>query len=143
MAARAARKLVLSATLDSNVYVSALQFGGAGVWLLWLARAGKIRLDTSDAILDETTGVLRDKFGWEGYRLHFAKLQLQNVVNRVQPTRTIEVAEDPDDNRILECAAEAGSDLIVTNDRDLLRLGSHEGRPIVRAAHFLSSYGPR
>ncbi len=92
---------------------------------------------------DEPIGVLHDKFGWDGYRLHFARLQIQKVTNRVQPTRTIDVAEDPDDNRILECAAEAGSDLIITNDQDLLRLGSHEGRPIIRAADFLNSYGPK
>jgi putative PIN family toxin of toxin-antitoxin system len=108
-----------------------------------MARTGKIRSDTSEAIMDETIGVLRDKFGWDGYSLHFARLQLQKVTNRVQPTRTIEVAADPDDNRVLECAVEAGSDLIVTNDQDLLRLGSHEGRPIICAADFLISYGPR
>jgi hypothetical protein len=53
--------LVLSATLNTNVFVSALQFGGAGAWLVWLARTGNVRLDTSDAISDETIGVLRDK----------------------------------------------------------------------------------
>lgn len=128
---------MVSATLDTNVYVSALQFGGIAARLMEMARAGKMRLDASDAILDETIGVLRDKFGWEGYALHFARLQLQRVTSRVKPTRMIEVADDPDDNRILECASEAGSDFIVTNDEDLLRLGDHEGTPIVRAADFL------
>jgi hypothetical protein len=31
-----------------------------------MARAGMIRFDTSDAILDESIGVLRDKFHWDG-----------------------------------------------------------------------------
>jgi uncharacterized protein len=33
------------------------------------------------------------------------------------------VKEDPDDDRILECAAEAKSDFIVSEDKHLLRLG--------------------
>lgn len=67
---------MIRATLDSNIYVSALQFYGLGVRLLEIARAGGIRIDTSDPILDETIGVLRDKFGWAGYRLHFARAAL-------------------------------------------------------------------
>jgi hypothetical protein len=52
---------VLSATLDSNTYISALNFGGTPLEVLNLARAGFIGLDVSDAILDEFAGVLRDK----------------------------------------------------------------------------------
>jgi hypothetical protein len=50
---------VLSATLDSNTYISALNFGGAPLQVLNLARPGFIRLDVSDAILEEFAGVLR------------------------------------------------------------------------------------
>jgi putative PIN family toxin of toxin-antitoxin system len=126
---------VKSATLDSNIYITALQFRDAR--LLGMARSGLLRIDTSDAILDETIGVLRDKFGWEGYRLHFARLELLKFVNRVQPNETISVAGDPDDNRILECAVVAGSDFIVTHDKDLLRLREYQGIEIVRLADFL------
>jgi hypothetical protein len=58
--AACAAPLVISATLDSNIYVSALQFSGVGVRLLEIARTGLIRIDISDAILDETIGVLSD-----------------------------------------------------------------------------------
>jgi hypothetical protein len=54
---------VRSATLDTNEYISALQYGGAGARLLGMARAGMIRIDVSDAIVDELVGVLRDKSG--------------------------------------------------------------------------------
>lgn len=36
------------------------------------------------------------------------------------------VTEDPADNRILECAVTAGSDYIVTGDKDLPRLGTYD-----------------
>lgn len=128
---------MIGVTLDSNVYISALEFHGIGAQLLLMARAGAIRIDTSAAILTETLGVLRDKFGWEGYRLRFAQGALRKLTRVVEPTSTIEVADDADDNRILECALEAGSDFIVTEDKDLLRLGSYQGTPIIRTTDFL------
>jgi putative PIN family toxin of toxin-antitoxin system len=132
---------VLRVTLDTNVYVSALEFGGVGARLLGMARAGKIRIDVSDAILDELVGVLRDDFAWEAYRLHFAREQLAKLGNLVAPKKPIDaVKEDPDDNRILECAVEAGSAFIVTSDRDLLRLSEYGNVRIVTASQLLEKY---
>jgi predicted nucleic acid-binding protein len=54
------------------------------------------------------------------------------------PKQTLDVVkEDEPDNRILECAAEAGSNFIISADNDLLRLGSYGGAPIMRVADFL------
>jgi predicted nucleic acid-binding protein len=78
--------------------------------------------------------VLRDKYGWEGYRLHFARLELRKLANVVVPTQTLSITDDPDDNRILECAVAAGSDVIITYDSDLLRLSEYGGIKIIRAA---------
>ena len=49
---------MLRVTLDTNIYVSALEFGGVGARLLGMARAGMIGIDVSDAILDELVTVL-------------------------------------------------------------------------------------
>ena len=129
---------VISATLDSNIYISALEFRGAGLRLWSRAQAGTIRIDTTDAILDETVGVLRDKFRCAGYRLHFARLELLKLTNRVEPKQTLAVGDDPDDDRILECAVTAASDYIVTHDDDLLRLGGYAGIKIVKVADILT-----
>lgn len=128
---------MIRATLDSNICVSALQFFGVGVRLLELARARSIRIDTSHAILDETVGVLRDKFGWAAYRLHFARASVLKYANLVTPAQTIKVADDPDDDKIIECAIAAGSDFIVTYDKDLLRLDAYRGIKIVPPVNFL------
>ena len=45
--------------------------------------------------------------------------------------------EDPPDNRILECAVSAGSDFIVTGDKDVLRLGSYDSIRIITVSDFL------
>ncbi len=45
--------------------------------------------------------------------------------------------DDPDDNRILECASAAGSDYIVSGDKDLLRLGTYDSMRILNVSDFL------
>jgi predicted nucleic acid-binding protein len=56
----------------------------------------------------------------------------------VHPSQVIDaVPDDPDDNRILECATAAQSNYIVTGDKDLLRLGSYGGIEIIQVAEFL------
>ena len=125
------------ATLDTNVYISALNFRGRPTKLLGMARAGTLRIDISDHIMAEIVRVLREDFAWDGYRLHFMKETLLKIANRVTPTRRVKVVDDPDDDRIIECALAAGSDCIVTNDKALLRVGSYEGIEIVSVADFL------
>jgi predicted nucleic acid-binding protein len=53
------------------------------------------------------------------------------------------VNEDPDDNRILECAITAASEYVVTEDKDLLRLKEFEGIRIQRPSDFLQANLPR
>lgn len=52
----------------------------------------------------------------------------------VQPsTRLHVIAEDPEDDRVLECAVEGRADAIVTGDRHLLKLGTFRRISILRA----------
>ena len=78
---------MISATLDTSVYIRALHFGGPATVILGHARAGRIRIDISDAILTETVRVLRDKFQWHGYMLLDARGKLLALSNHVSPDR--------------------------------------------------------
>ena len=130
---------MISATLDTSVYIRALHFGGPATIIIGHARAGSIRIDISDAIVAETNRVLRDKFQWDGYSLQDARQKLLALGNRVSPTETLHVIkEDPDDDRILECAAAARSDFIVSEDKDLLRLGQFGNTRIVSVRDFIN-----
>ena len=82
-------------------------------------------------------GVLRDRFGWEAYRLHAIRAALLKFANRVAPTQSLHKADDPDDDRAIECAVTAGSDFILTHNTDLLRIEQYGGIKIVQAADFL------
>ena len=136
---------VISATLDTSVYIRALHFGGPATLIIGHARAGSIRIDISDAIVAETNRVLRDKFQWDGYSLQDAREKLLTLGNHVFPTETMRaIKEDPDDDRILECAAAAKSDFIVSEDKDLLRLGQFGNARIVSVRDFINmGFAPR
>jgi hypothetical protein len=53
---------VLIVTADSNIYISAIMFGGRPLQLLEMAIAREIQLVIPDAILHEVLEVLREKF---------------------------------------------------------------------------------
>jgi uncharacterized protein len=132
--------VVVAVTVDTSFYVGAFNSRGFGSRLLAMARIGEIRIDTSELILAETIRVLREKFGWDGYRLNDLHQNLALFTNCVTPQRALDIVkEDPSDNRILECAVEAGSQYIVTWDKDLLRLGEYEGIKIMTPVRFFES----
>jgi uncharacterized protein len=124
---------------DTNVLVSAIQFGGKPKQLLDLASDGHIDLAISDAILEETLRILRDKFHHAPDELREADQQLRVIARAVTPTENINVVvADPSDDRILECAVAADAEAIVSGDRHLLALGNFRGMPIQRVAEFLA-----
>ena len=131
---------MLGVTADTNVYVSALAFGGKPLQILEIAAQGLIRLSISDAILQETIRVLGGKFRWEEAALREVDALLRSIAEVVAPTQAVDVVKsDPPDNRVLECAAEAKSDYIVSGDRDLLKLGHFGHTPIVRVQDLLKA----
>lgn len=123
---------------DTNILVSALQFGGKPKQLLDLAVDGQIELAISEAIIAETLRVLRVKFDRTPEWLAEAEGQLRVIARVVEPTETITAIEaDPTDDRILECAVEARAEVVVSGDTHLLNLETFRGRPIQRVAEFL------
>jgi uncharacterized protein len=127
----------MRATLDTNVFVSALVFGGLLGQILDLHTDEAFTLCSSPAIMNELKQVLVERFEWEEYD---ADTTLEAIFSRaeiVEPTMSITASPDPDDNRILECAVASKSDSIVTGDDDLLRLNPFQGIQIVKPRDFL------
>lgn len=95
-------------------------------------------MDISEPILAEALRALRDKFHWEEEKLLEAEVLISGFTHRAAPTQTLDVVkEDPPDNRILECAVAAQSDVIVSGDGDLLRLRQYGAIPIMKVSDFL------
>ena len=129
----------MSAVFDTNVWVSAFQFGGRAAELVQLAKDGEIEVFLSQAILDETLRVLREKFEWQPYEIHALRHRLLKTCKLVEPTVRLSVLGDEPDNRILECAQEAASQFIITEDKAMLRLKEHAGAKIVRVSEFIAA----
>jgi putative PIN family toxin of toxin-antitoxin system len=129
----------MRATLDTNVLVSALEFGGIPGQLLDLNTDEAFTLCTSPAIIAELTRVLAERFEWAEDDIHANLTPIVSRAHVVEPTAEATASPDPDDNRILECAVESRSDVIVTGDDHLLRLGTFEGIPIVTPRDFYES----
>jgi putative PIN family toxin of toxin-antitoxin system len=125
---------------DSNVFVSALVYGGKPLEVLEMGLEREIHLLTSPAILEETLGVLRDKFGYTPQQLEESKLRVEAACySIVRPSVKLDVVkDDPDDNKVLELAVQMANSVIVSGDKHLLKLGEFQGVKIRRPADFLA-----
>ncbi|MCY4583659.1 MAG: putative toxin-antitoxin system toxin component, PIN family [Chloroflexi bacterium] len=126
--------------LDTNVIVSALNFPGNERLVLELGMRGRFELYLSPFILQEVAGVLVRKFGWDAERSSQAQRSLTSAATVIEPPRLAEaIGGGHADNRVLDCAAAASADYLVTGDRrHLLPMGVHGGARIVNAPRFLS-----
>jgi putative PIN family toxin of toxin-antitoxin system len=118
-----------------------IQFGGKPKELLDLAADGHVDLAISEAIVEETLRVLRDKFHRTPDELGETGKQLRVLARTVAPTETINAVDaDPSDDRILECAVAADAEVILSGDTHLLILGNFREIPIQRVGEFLVAF---
>ena len=129
---------MIRVTADSNIYISAFHFRGTTERLLTLAAEGKIELAISDHIVEEVSRTLREKFDWPEDRVNQAKRIMGRIARRVVPSQTLNVIKEDDaDNRVVECAVEAGSEYIVTGDKDLHRMRQYGNIRVLKVADIL------
>lgn len=125
--------------LDTNVLISAILFGGPPREILELVIHGAMDCSLSLPILDELRDVLcRPKFGFSPEQSLQVLEELYAVCDVIQPIERIPmITSDPDDNRILECAAESKAEFIISGDRHLLDLEQYRGIRIVTPSEYL------
>jgi putative PIN family toxin of toxin-antitoxin system len=127
---------------DTNVLISALMFGGLPGRFLDLALGRRFTLLASKALLDELDEKLRGKFAVSESDALVIRAKLEGSAELADPDFQLNaVPDDPDDNRVLECAVAGKADFIVSGDRHLLRIGDYEGIAIVTVRQFLESAG--
>lgn len=109
----------LRLVVDTNVLVSAaLRPIGLPRTVFRLAILKPARVYVSEAILEEYRDVLaRPELRIrKGLQQQFLQL-VKNRARLVAPSRAVLMAEDPDDNKFLECADAAGADYLVTGNQ--------------------------
>lgn len=71
------------------------------------------------------------------------RARLERVAELVSPAHVLSViTEDPDDDRVLECAIAGRADIIISGDRHVLKLGEYEGIAIMTARQFMDRIVP-
>jgi len=128
---------MIRVVLDSNIYISALLFGGNPRRILQLAEESAFELAVSPEIRSEVEETLLEKFRWTGTEVAWVADRLWPHAQLVIPESSISDCSDPDDNRVLECALDSPARVVVTGDRHLLALDPWRGIRIVTARAFL------
>jgi putative PIN family toxin of toxin-antitoxin system len=125
--------------LDSNVFISAVAFGGKPREILDLAVKGLIEVAVSDDILEEIKEVLEgNKFQFPAKIVYALITEIEDLADLVEPKKGIgAILDDPEDNRVLECAVESGANGIISGDYHLLALGSMGKIKIMNPDEFL------
>ena len=125
--------------IDTNVFVSGLNFKGKPREVLDLIWKEEIKVYLSLFILRELEKVLEEDFGWNKEQIERTIKRIKGKTMKVQPKVKISVIkEKDDDNRILECAVEGKAQYIVSGDKQhLLPLKEYEGIKILSPAEFL------
>jgi uncharacterized protein len=132
---------MLKVIFDTNVIVSAALFEKSlPALLLSLGLEEKVRVFVSPALLNEYETVLkrpRFKLGHQETADLIEKIKEKAVM--VTPTRELEILkEDETDNRILECAAKAKVDFVITGNRRHFPFEDFRGSKIVTPREFIN-----
>ena len=133
-------------TVDTNVLVSATFWYGASYRIIELVEQGKVELVLSEAIIQEFSAVLE-----------YEEIKKKIVNKRLLMLRTVEklvfmskiavpaikiavVKEDPDDDRILECAVTGDVNYLISKDNHLLKIVKYGKIKIVSPEEFLELF---
>ena len=128
------------AVFDTNVLVSAALSRGKLYTVLEFAERSDIDSVVSPDIVDELEDILsRERLPFESEQIDEVVGKILSMSELVTPEMDIDALEDdPDDDKILECAVAGNADYIVSGDSHLLDIEEYRGVEIVSPDEFLS-----
>ncbi len=106
----------MKVTVDTNFLISATQWDySVAHKLLKKFILSDVEIFTTQDILDETIEVLERDF-------EYCESEAENIIEKIllfaeliEPKQKVEIIkDDPDDDKVIECAIESSSDYIVT-----------------------------
>ena len=128
----------MKVVFDTNIFISAFIIPGSQAENAVLRIIeGRDVLLLSKGILDELLTVLSTKFSRDKEEISRVAVILSEITEWVVPSEKIKVLNDDPDNRILECAVSGNADVIVTGDKQLLRLRGYEKTKIISLKEYL------
>ena len=126
---------------DTNVWISGLLSRGKPYQCLLLARGKAVQHVHCTEMIAELSEKLRETFGFSENHIQAVLYDIRRISEQVDITANVQVvADDPDDDKFIECALVAGATAVVSGDHHLLELGSYEGIAMLSAAEFLARF---
>ena len=137
---------MMKVTLDTNVLISGTFWEGEAYKIIQLIEQGKVKSIISKEILIEYNRVLHSDEIVK--KTEEKELSAKTVTIKVIETSTIVnprkklqiVLENPDDNKIIECALEGQADFIITYDPHLLKIKKFHDIIILTPKEFLQNF---
>jgi hypothetical protein len=124
--------------LDTNIYISAILFGGKPKEIIDLAKENKFEIIISEYILWEIREVLSRKFKVPDNRLNIIEHDILSLAKIVKVSSMIDaIAEHPADNAVLACAIDGNVDFIISGDQHILKLKKYNNILILTPQKFL------
>lgn len=126
-------------TVDTNVLVSGVFFGGIPGNIVTAAREGVLTLAMTPLLLSELRRVLsRAKFGLDPDAIQLLMTDMEACATIVYLGKLHQVvARDPDDDAVVDYAVASGSLYIVSGDSHLSDMDMVEGISVVTPRRFV------
>jgi putative PIN family toxin of toxin-antitoxin system len=125
---------------DTNIFISALVIPGSlAEKAIQRIIDGEDVLLLSREILDELLTVLATKFSRDKEEISRVAVTLTDMAEWIEPNLRVSALQDDPDNRVLECAVSGEADVIVTGDREMLRMRRYGDIRIVSLKAYLSN----
>ena len=128
--------------LDTNVFISGIFFSGPPSQILKAWADQKFNLVLSQQILDEYKRVS------EQLSSKFSSVDIAPIIELIiihglfidTHAYNLQVCEDPDDNKFIECAVAGNCEIIISGDKHLLNLSEFQGIAILNPKKFVDKY---
>ena len=129
--------------LDTNVWISAIIWGGSPAEIVKAAEEGRICIFISEEIISEISRTLAypklkrfyEDTGVSRQNLIETVLRVSRIVE--VKTKIHVVREDSADDKFLECALDGKADYLVSGDDHLLKIECHKRTRIVTVRQLL------
>lgn len=124
--------------LDTNVFISAAILGRVCEEIVQTCRFSNLEVSISKNIISELKDKLSQKFLWKDEQIIVFLESILEFCEVIKVEEEISyIKEDPDDDKILECAVTKNCDFIISGDNHLLKLKSYKGIKILNPVDFL------
>jgi len=130
--------------LDTNILISGIGWSGSPKDVIEAFLKGEFILLISESLLNELERILNYKkfYFIPGYLKESLIRNLLKAAEFVKTKKKLDIIkEDPEDNKVLECALFGKADYIVTGDKHLLKLCKFNNIKILTPIEFLKERG--